>query len=429
MRQIFKSIVGKKTRSTVLFIEIVIVTVIGWIIIEPVAVDTTTALIPAGYDHDRLVMLTISSLDPKSPHYDKSVEGEESKKFYDNLLRLIRQRQGVENATYAFYQSFEMEGRSSYGGVADSTYMGKGVEDLHFNLSCIEYLPNTDFFATFGIKDANGKPFEEPENDGNSFIISNSVAKLLYPKDSPIGKELFEQTEWRPKSTIIGVTIDVPYVKGDGRIGTYYTARDWNGWTRPYSIIVRLGEGVNPRAFIEKLTADLSQYRSGNMYPTHPVYMNDKRDDIFAEKQRALTQKWIIVAFFLINVLLGVAGTFYVQCKTRIPDAGVMRAFGAPRRRVVCNIVGEALATTLIGWLIGSVIYLIYLKTQGFPMESDAFPVIQAIRPVWHDTKIGRYSIIGGIILLLLMAVSALGAWLPARKVGRVPIIESLRDE
>lgn len=429
MTQIFKSIFGKNTRSMALLIEIVIVTVIGWIVIEPVAVDTTTALIPAGYDFDRLVMVTIARLDSESPDFDQSENKDDKEGLFSHLLNMARQRQGVENATYAYYQSFEMDGRSSNSSRADSSYSAKGIEDRYFNMTCIEYMPKTEFFATFGIKDANGKPFQEPDNDGNRYIISNSVAKAVYPDSTAIGRELFAPSEWRPASTVVGVTQDVPYNKGDGRIGTYYAARDWNGWTLPYAIVMRLGEGVNPRAFIEKLTADLSQYRSGNLYLTHPIYMSDKRDEIFSEKQRALTQKWIIVAFFLINVLLGVAGTFYVQCKTRIPDAGVMRSFGATRRRIVCNIVGEALVTTAIGWLIGSAIYLIYLKYQGFPMESDATEVIRYIRPVWHDTKLGRYSVIGGIILLLLLATSALGAWLPARKVGRVPIVDSLRDE
>ena len=62
-------------------------------------------------------------------------------------------------------------------------------------------------------------------------------------------------------------------------------------------------------------------------------------------------------------------------------------------------------------------------------METDAAPIIQYLRPVWHDTKLGRYSIIGGLILLLLLLTSALGAWLPARKVGRGPIVDSLRDK
>ena len=434
MTQILKSIFGRKSRSIALLIEIVIVTIIGWIIIEPVAVNTTTALIPAGYDYDRLVMLTFDYISSKSQEYDKSAKNMETEKPYGNLLSMIRQRQGVENATYVFYQSFESNGRSSSGILADSTYYKeKGfedIEDIGFSMTCIEFMPNTDFFSTFGIKDVNGKDFQEPEMSESTYIISQSVAKALFPESTAIGKEVYPPSEWRPYAmTAVGVVADMPYNKGDGRIGTYYIARDWEGWTRPAGIIIRLGEGVNPRAFIDKLTSELSQYRSGNMYLTHPVYMSDQRDEIFAPKQRELTQKWMIVAFFLINVLLGVAGTFYVQCKTRIPDAGVMRAFGAPRHRVVWNIVGEALVTTILGWLIGSIIYLIYLKHQGFPMETDAVPIIQYLRPVWHDTKLGRYSVIGGIILLLLLFTSALGAWLPARKVGHVPIVDSLRDE
>ncbi len=427
---ILKSIFGKKSRMIPLFIEIVIVTIIGWIIIEPVAVNTTIALTPAGYDYDRLVAVTISSTDPKSAKYDKNSEELDKEKAFLDLLRMIRERAGVEKATFTYYQSFEMNGRSSNSLDADSTFREKGIEDIHFSMTCIEFMPNTDFFSTFGIKDANGKDFQEPEMGEYSFIISNSVAKGMFPDESPVGKELFPPTDWRPSAiTVAAVTADMPYVKGDGRIGTYFMRRDFNGWSKPHTITIRLGEGVNPRKFIESLTEDLSKYRSGNLYLTHPVYMSDQRDQIFAPKQRALTQKWIIVAFFLVNVLLGVAGTFYVQCKTRIPDAGVMRAFGAPRRKIIWNIVGEALITTLLGWLIGSIIYLIYLKFQGFPMETDAAPIIQYLRPVWHDTKLGRYSVIGGIILLLLLLTSALGAWLPARKVGRVPIVDSLRDE
>lgn len=427
MTQILNTMFGKKKRLTALLVEIAIVTIIGWILIEPVAVDTTTALTPAGYDYDRLVMLEIGYLAPESDEYEMPEETVEVENPFDKLLLMIRARDGVEKATYTYNLSFEMNGRSTTKIVADSTLQDKLIKDLYFSLTGINFMPNTDFFSTFGIKDANGNNFQESEIDGKCFIISNSVAKSLFPDSSAIGKNLFPTSEWNPKSTIVGVTADVSYKKGDGRIGTCYNPVDIN--RHPHAITMRLGENVNPRAFIEKLTAELSDYRNGNYYLTHPVYMSDLRKDVFADKQRALTQKWVIVTFFLINVLLGVAGTFYVQCKTRIPDAGVMRAFGATKAKIIVGIVGEALFTAFVGWLIGSIIYLIYLSSQGFPMVSDASPVIQFMRPVWHDTKASRYSIIGGIILLMLLATAALGAWLPARKVARVNPVDALRDE
>ncbi len=107
---ILKSIFGKKSRMIPLLIEIVIVTVIGWIIIEPVAVNTTIAFTPAGYDYDRLVAATISSIDPKSAKYDKNSEEHDKEKAYIDLLRMIREREGVEKATFTYYQSFDNNG-------------------------------------------------------------------------------------------------------------------------------------------------------------------------------------------------------------------------------------------------------------------------------------------------------------------------------
>ncbi len=429
MIQIFKSIFGRKTRFIALFIEIVIVTIIGWMIIEPVAINTTLATMPAGYDYDRLVMLTVSEFTSESSKYDKEAESNDRRDDYSNLLSMVRQREGVEKATYVSWGIFDSKSMSSNRLKADSSFTAKGIEDLGTHQICVEYVPNTDFFSTFGIKDVNGNSFQEPENDGKSYIISQSVAKVRFPGSSPIGKDLFEVSEWTPSSTIIGVTSDLVYRKGIGRRAICFEPVQQDENFNISDITIRLGEGVNPRTFIDKLTADLSTYRSGNYYLTHPVYMSDQRDEMFADKQRDLSQKWMIAAFFLVNVLLGVAGTFYVQCKTRIPDAGVKRAFGAPKWNIVGGIVGEAMLTTFFGWIIGSIIYLIYLKFQGFPMEIDSEPVIRFINPVWYDTKLGRYPVIGGIILLLLLLTSALGAWLPARKVGRVPIVDSLRDE
>ena len=431
MKQIIKSIISRPGRSVGLIIEVIIITIIGWIVIEPVAVKTTTALIPAGYDYDRLVYVPFSTFSGNSEKYDSLVPNDDEHRnaAYDRLLDMIRKRDGVEKATFSYSCSFEQGSMANNGMKADSVYYKDG-EDNDAYITAIVYKPGTDFFATFGIKDVNGKPLVEPQNCDEHYIVSKSGAKALSAKGSVIGKKLFDWGDENDDNrTIIAITQDMPYGKGKGRNPVYFQPASIYEWYRPAGIAIRVGAGVNPHAFIDKLTADISDYRSGNTYITHPSVFSDMRDQTFSEQQRELTQNWIIVVFFLVNMLLGIAGTFYVQCKSRIPDAGVMRAFGATRNRIEWSIIAEACLVTFIGWLIGSVIYLIYLKYQGFPMDTDANRITRIIHPIWHDTKLGRYSVIGGIILLFLLVTSTLGAWLPARKVGRVQIVDSLRDE
>lgn len=433
MKQILKSIVARPGRSIGLLIEVVIVTIIGWIVTEPVAILTTTALTPAGYDYDRLVQVDLSQFSSASDLYDKEIprDNEERDAAYSRLLKMLRQREGVENATFSYNQSFESTSYGSSSVNPDSIYRSDKEEDNYVGVALIDYKPGTEFFATYGIKDANGNPFNEPKNSGAEFIVNKTVAKAISHDKSVIGKNFYDwgDEDNEDVSFIIGVTADTPYRKGEGRTPVAFRAAN-EEWSSPCAITIRLGDGVSPRAFVDRLTAEISDYRSGNYYITHPRLLSDMRDESFSEKKRELIQKWIIMIFFLVNVMLGIAGTFYVQCKTRIPDAGVMRAFGASRVKVEWNIIAEACIFVFTGWLIGSVIYLIYLKTQGFPMDSDIDSrIVKIIRPIWHDTKAGRYSIIGGIILLYMLATATLGAWLPARKVSRVPIVDSLRDE
>ena len=428
-----KQILARPGHSAALFIEIIIVTIIGWIAIEPVAVNTTTAMLPAGYEFDRLIMVSICNLDPQAEEFDSAFyNAEDIYKSKDQLLRMIRDRKGVEAATFNSYMSIE---RSSYAQAyleADSIYKEKAEEGVENGVHAYKVLfkPNTDFFKTYGIQDINGNPISEDSLEEDSFIISNTLAKAIYPNGKVIGKDLYpydEAKEDAKHSPIAGITQDLNYNKEMGRTAIIFQPDKNFGWYD--AMTLRIADGISPREFIDKLTNDLNEYKSGDVYLDEPKLYSDMRDEVFSDKKKDLTKKWIILGFFLANVLLGVAGNFYVQCRSRIPDAGVMRAFGATRKKIERNIIGEACLTVIAGWLIGSIIYLIYLKHQGFPMESDTEHVIQAIQPLWYDTRLGRYSIIGGIILIILLLTATLGACLPARQVGRVPIVDSLRDE
>lgn len=431
----FKQIIARPSHSAALFIEIIIVTINGWIAIEPVAVKTTTAMLPAGYEYDRLIMISTRYFSPEAEEFDSALYNtEDITKSKEQLLRMIRDRKGVESATFNTWMSLELDSYSTSYLDADSLYKEYAEEGIENTLLAynVAYFPKTDFFTTLGIKDRNGNIINEDSLAFGGFLISNTLAKALYPNGKVLGRDVYpydEEDEEDHHTPIAGITQDINYNKDRGRTALIFQPDTTNRYYQAQYITLRVKDGMSPREFYNQLSDDLYEYKSGDVYLDEPKLYSDMREEVFSRKKKDLTQKWIILGFFLANVLLGVAGNFYVQCRSRIPDAGVMRAFGASRGKIERNIIGEACLTVFIGWLIGSILYLIYLKHQGFPMESDAGHVIQAIQPLWYDTKFGRYSIVGLIILLVLLATATLGALLPARRIGRVPIVDSLRDE
>lgn len=427
MKQILKSLKAHRKQSAALFIEIVIVTVIGWIVIEPVAVETSLSLIPAGYDYQKLVSVTFSNFDFQSEEYDSTLNDPTRER--QRLLTMVREHPEVESATYTTYQTYESGSSSSNGFEADSIY-GLDNDSKWISTYIIEYVPKTDFFSTFGIKDANGKQFIEPAVDDKSFIVSHTLAKARYANESAMGKDLYDYDEKFGHSPIVGIIRDTPYRKSDGRRQVMLKTVSNNEFNWGVSgITMRLKDGVNPRVFADKLTSEINKYRVGNTYITHPVLMADERDAVFAEKSRSLAKGWIILSFFLVNVILGVAGTFYIQCRTRTSEAGVMRAFGATRGKIEWGIVGEALLTVVLAWAVGSLLYLAYLHFAHVEFENDTSLIVRMLNPMWFDSAWTRNSIVGGLVLLLLLLSTLLGVWLPARKIGRVAPVDALRDE
>lgn len=429
MKHILKSLIAHSSQSIALFVEIVIVTIIGWLAIEPVAVKTSLSLIPAGYDYEKLVNVKFANFDHQSEDYDSITNVTESKQ---RLLGMIRELPEIELATFSAYCCFESGSVSSYSLSVDSAYNISNEDDRYIGAMIVDYIPDTDFFKTFGIKASTGEDFDEPENDGNSFIVTNTLARARYAVKSAIGQNLFDYDEedGDEPTPITGVLQDMPYRKSNGRTPVMFRALtpEHIGWYAE-GIAMRLKDGVNPRVFADKLTTELSNFRNGNTYLSHVQLYTDMRDEIFADDGRELTKGWIILIFFLANVILGVAGTFYIQCRARTADAGVMRAFGATRGKVEWNIIGEAILTVVFAWAVGSILYLAYLHFAHVEFGHEVGLMTRMLNPMWFDSAWSRNCIVGGLVLLLLLLSTLLGVWLPARKIGRVNPVDALRDE
>ena len=80
-----------------LFLELIVITVVAWVVIDPAVVNLYYRNIPVGYDTDRLVYAEGKAL------YNGTVDRdawEATKDYLPNLMNRLKAVDGVENTTY-----------------------------------------------------------------------------------------------------------------------------------------------------------------------------------------------------------------------------------------------------------------------------------------------------------------------------------------
>jgi putative ABC transport system permease protein len=125
-----------------------------------------------------------------------------------------------------------------------------------------------------------------------------------------------------------------------------------------------------------------------------------------------------VVLFAVVNAAIGVAAIMVMNVSERKHEIGILRSQGMSRPQVISSIVGEAAVLGVVGFLVGSVIGLIfhritiaYMSLMGFPMEFF----------VPYDSII--------IILFLALVTSIMSAVYPAFRASRLNIVDAIRGE
>jgi putative ABC transport system permease protein len=117
---------------------------------------------------------------------------------------------------------------------------------------------------------------------------------------------------------------------------------------------------------------------------------------------------------------LGLMGTMSINVLERTREIGVLRAIGAPNRGVSRVFIREGIAIGLISWLFGAI--LAYPLGKGL---SDAVGISIIGAPLNFS-----YSMTGvWVWLVLVVILSAMASFIPARNASRLTVREVLAYE
>ena len=413
-KKLFTQIRNEWRGNLWLALELLVVSVVLWYIIDMLYCSLATYNEPRGFNTEHCYLIEMGVLTDKSPDYKTDTD------WHDDILTLVdrlRHRPEVEAVSLS-QNSYPYNGSNGTDPVVYDT--------LRSPSWTIRRIVTPDFVRVFRYQGTQGETPEqlaEILRKGNEFLASDNLYRRYgIHLTSLVGKDfhLFGDTTYNFR---LGAALqDVRYNDFQQARSSYSFVYNMEymprGWINPDNeLCVRVKENMD-KDFIACLKADSeSQYRIGN------IYIADIRS--FTDIRRSFQQAWmnqlrnytVGMAFLMLNIFLGLLGTFWFRTQQRRSEIALHKINGATNRAVFARLMSEGMWLLLVITPLALVVDYLLASAElnawrnGTTLEPDRLLLCAALAFV-------------SIALMILI-----GIWYPARRAMKVQPAEALHDE
>ena len=271
-----------------------------------------------------------------------------------------------------------------------------------------------DYFRAMDIPVIEGRLFAETDTRDSPrvTIVDTRMARELWPGQSAIGKRVKTggQDSKSPWLTVIGVVGAVKQytLDADSRIAMHFPltqtpVRGMNVVLRSHQDPETLTAAV--RAELKAIDPDLPMYRVRTMAA--------RVEESLARRRFAMLLLSVFAAVALGLAAIGIYGVMSYLVHQGTRELGIRLALGATPRGITRLIVGAGLQVALAGvglGLVGAWVLTRFMQSLLFGVEATD-PITFAIIPI------------------VLVAVSLVACYLPARRATRIDPVVCLRSE
>ncbi|HEU5021263.1 MAG TPA: ABC transporter permease, partial [Bryobacteraceae bacterium] len=273
---------------------------------------------------------------------------------------------------------------------------------------------NTDYFKTIGATLMRGRNFTADDTADKPLvlIVNESFAKMHFPGQDPLGRQIQQLGDNAKPMTIVGVVADIK----EGPLDTpnrpaLYFPFDQNPDSAFY-VIVRTTR--SDAAVISALRSAIHHLDAG-IVTAQEQTMNTRID----ESQSAWIHRssaWMVGGFALTALVLSVIGLYGVIAYSvgqRTREIGIRMALGARTQSVNRMVLKEATLLTAVGIAIGLICAIAaakLLRDLLYGVQTWDIPTLVAVAAI-------------------LTAAALAASYIPARRAAGVNPVEALRTE
>jgi predicted permease len=266
-------------------------------------------------------------------------------------------------------------------------------------------------FKTLGTRLIRGRGItaEDRNNAPKVMVVSEGMAKRLWPNEDAIGKCVRVNADTNPCTTVVGISEDVRRGSLSEPEFHYYMPIDQFARSQGGLFIRTRGRAATQ---VEPIRRSLQQSMPGVSYVTVTPM-----ETILGRQTRSWRLGALMFTVFgglaLVLAAIGLYSVIAYNVTQRIHEMGVRVALGAQGRDVIRLIVREGLTIVIPGVALGAVAAL----AAGRWIAPLLFNVSPKDPPV----------VVSVIVTLLLVAIAA--SWIPALRAARVDPNEALRSD
>jgi putative ABC transport system permease protein len=329
--------------------------------------------------------------------------------FYNNLLTRISTLPGVEQAAGV---TFLPMGRG--GGMRTGYWRSDRPQPAPGEGSTTDVRPITPgFFKAMGIPVVAGRDFTAADQTESPrvIIVSEAAARREFPGEDPIGRRIDVFIgDPGPPYEIVGVVKDIRIASVDVDVHPMVYIPHTQLSVGSMTLVVRTTG--NPRSLATGVAAAVHE-----LDPELPLADLQPMEDVVAFTiARPRVIMTLLVAFAVMAMLLagvGVYGVMAYSVGQRTQEIGVRLAMGATSGMVFRMVISQAFTLAAIGVAVGLVV---------------AAATTRVLQTLLYDTE-PRDPSTFAIAAAVLMMVSILASYVPARRGTRIALAEALHPE
>jgi predicted permease len=355
--------------------------------------------VDVGFDSTNLLMFSVNGAVNR---YDV----ERSTNLFRQVLDRMSIIPGVKSATLTRTTLLSGSTSTSSMWAEGSTEAKANVEEMYM----MDVSP--EFFATMGIPLRGGRVFNQQDTAKSPKVamLNEAAARALWPNGNAVGKRLGGALERSTDFEVIGIVRDAKYdsVRNAGPPTMYRSV--WQGTSRSQNVVLRTaGDPMSMTETVRTAMRDVD--------PTLPIQrfttQTDQIANRFAQERLFATAYTAFGALALVLACIGLFGLMSYNVARRTNEIGIRMALGAQRATVVTMVMKESLLLVGIGVALG----------LGAALWAGKF--VQSV--LYGLSATDAFTITGAIVLILL--VSALAGYLPARRASKVDPMVALHQQ